>query len=127
MVLFLKGGGDYRGIGLVEVAWKAVAVILNRRFTAFITYHESLHGFWEGRSTGTATLEVKLLQQVMDMREAVLHAISLDLHKTYNAFYRSRCLDILEEYGVGHRSLRLLCRYWERIKVVARAGGFYYI
>ena len=48
VVLILKGGGDYRGIGLVEVMWKAVAVILNHRFTTSITYHGSLHGFQAG-------------------------------------------------------------------------------
>ena len=37
VVLIQKGGSKYRGIGLVEVVWKAVAVILNRRFTASIT------------------------------------------------------------------------------------------
>ena len=62
MVLILKGGGDYRGIGLVEVVWKEVAVILNQRFTIYITYHNSLHRFWLGCGTGTATLKVKLLQ-----------------------------------------------------------------
>ena len=34
VVLILKGKGDYRDIGLVEVMWKVVAVILNRRFTS---------------------------------------------------------------------------------------------
>ena len=37
VVLIPKGKKDYRGIGLVEVMWKVVAVILNRRFTASIT------------------------------------------------------------------------------------------
>ena len=32
-----KERGYYRGIGLVGVIWKAVAVILNHRFTAAIT------------------------------------------------------------------------------------------
>ena len=39
-------------------------MILNRRFIASITYHDSLNGFWEGRGTGNATLEVKLLYEV---------------------------------------------------------------
>ena len=30
VVLIPKGGGEYRGIGLVEVVWKEVVVILNR-------------------------------------------------------------------------------------------------
>ena len=33
VVLIPKGKGDYRGIGLVEVMWKIMAVILNRRLT----------------------------------------------------------------------------------------------
>ena len=36
VVLIPKGGKYYRGIGLVEVMWKVMAVILNRRF---ITFH----------------------------------------------------------------------------------------
>ena len=62
VVLIPKKVGYYRGIGLVEVIWKAVAVILNRRFTAATTYHDFPHGFWAGHGMGTATLELKLLQ-----------------------------------------------------------------
>ena len=85
-----KWGGDYRSIGLVEVIWKAVAVILNQRFTTTITYHNFLHIFRAGRGTGTATLNVKLLQQVAALREAVLYAVFLDLHKAYYALDRYR-------------------------------------
>ena len=38
---------------------------------------------------------------------------------------RSRCLDILEVYGVGTRDLRLFRRYWEQLHMVARVGGHY--
>ena len=69
---------------------KVVAVILNRRFTAAITYHEFLHGFRAGRRTGTATFEIKLLQQVAALWEAILHAIFLNMHKAYGALDRSR-------------------------------------
>ena len=69
VVLIPKGKNDYWDIGLVEVMYKVVAEILNRRFTASITYHDSLHGFRAGRGTGTATLEAKLLQQLAAMRE----------------------------------------------------------
>ena len=70
--LIPKGKKDYRGIGLVEVMWKVVAVILNRHFTSSITYHDALDSFRAGRGTGTATLEAKLLQQLAAMREEVL-------------------------------------------------------
>ena len=125
VVLIPKGGGDYHVIGLVEVVWKAVAAIINRRFTALTTYHEYLHGFWAGRGMGTVTLEVKLLHQVTAMSEEILHTIFLYLHKAYKTSDRSRCLEILEGYGKGTRAICLLHWYWEKLQMVERAGGYY--
>ena len=102
-----------------------MAVILNRRFTSSITFHDVLHGFRAGRGTGTATLEAKLLQQLAAMREEVLYVILLDLTKAYNALDMSRCLDILEGYGVVPSASRLLTTYWRRLAMVTRAGGYY--
>ena len=51
--------------------------------------------------------------------------IFLDLHKVYDALYRSRCLEILEGCGVGPRACWLLRIYWSRLTVVARAGRYY--
>ena len=68
VVLVPKGKTDYRGIGHLEVMWKVVAVILNHRLTASITFHDFLHGFRAGRGTGTATLKAKLLQQLAALR-----------------------------------------------------------
>ena len=100
MVLIPKGEKDYSGIGLVEVMWKVVVEILNRRLTAYITYHDFLHVFRAGRGTGTTTLKAKLIHKLAAVREEVLYVIFLDMHKAYNALVRSRCLYILEGYGV---------------------------
>ena len=108
MVLIPKGEKYYCGIGLVEVMWKVVAAILNRRLTDSVTFHHFLHGFRAGRGTGTSTLEVKLLQQLATLMGEVLYVIFLDLHKTYDALDRSRCLEILEGYGVTPQARRLL-------------------
>ena len=85
----------------MEVTWKVVAVILHRRLTEGIKFHDALHRFREGRSTGTATLKAKLLQQLAAMREEVLYVILLDLTKAYDTLDRSRSLEILKGYGVG--------------------------
>ena len=61
VVLIPKGGGDYYGIGRVEVVWKVMAVILNFLLTTSIDFHNVLHGFWECRGTGTTSLEAKLI------------------------------------------------------------------
>ena len=108
VVLIPKGKREFRGIGLVEVTWKIVVVILHRRLTAGIQFHDALHGFREGCGTGTATLEAKLLQKLATMREEVLYVIFLDLTKAYDALDRSRSLEILKGYGVGDRVRRLL-------------------
>ena len=100
VVMIPKGKGEFRGIGLVEVTWKVVAVILHRRLTTGLQLHDALHGFREGRGTGTATLEAKLLQKLAAMREEVLYMIFLDLTKAYDALDRSRSLEILKGYGV---------------------------
>ena len=109
----------------MEVMWKVVVVILNRRFTSSITYHDALHGFRAGCGTGTATLKAKLLQQLAAMREEVLYVIFLDLTKAYDALDRSKCLEILEGCGVGPSARRLLMTYWRRLTMVARSGGYY--
>ena len=64
--------------------------ILNQRLTAFITYHDFLHVFWEVHGTGTATIKAKILHQLVDMREEVLCVIFLNLHKAYEALDRYR-------------------------------------
>ena len=51
--------------------------------------------------------------------------IFLDLHKVYEALERSRCLEILERYGMGTQAHRLLQPYWRRLTMVVRAGGYY--
>ena len=47
VVLIPKGSsGDFRGIGLVRVLWKAVTSLLNCWLVEAINFHDVLHGFW---------------------------------------------------------------------------------
>ena len=116
IVLIPKGNGNFRGIGLLDVIWKTVTGI---------QFHDVLHRFRTGRGNWIAPLEAKPLQQLMAMREEVLHEIFLDLHKAYDALDRDRCLNILVAYRVGPRPIRLLRRYWDQLTMVARDGGYY--
>ena len=67
----------------------------------------------------------RVASRLAALGEEVLYMIFLDLHKLYDELDRSRCLDILEVYGVGPRSCRILRTYWSRLRMVARAGGYY--
>ena len=84
-----------------------------------------LHRFRAGRGTGTAALDYKLLQYILAMREADLFEVFLDLPKAYDALDWDRLFVILAEYGVGPRTIQLLRTYWNRLTMVASAGGYF--
>ena len=109
----------------MEVLWKAISGIINFQLSSSIQFHDFLHVFCAGRGTGTATLEVKLIQKLTVMRETVLHVILINLSKAYDALDREQCLDILVGYGVGPRTIRILQIYWERLHMEENAGGNY--
>ena len=109
MVFIFKGYSRYfQIVGLVEVLYNTIMVLLNKFFTSTIRFHDVIHGFQAGCRTGTAYLKYNMLQHITAMREAVLHKIFLDLQKAYDALNRDRCLKIPTGYGLGHRSLRIL-------------------
>ena len=93
-----------------------MTVILNRRFTASISFHDILHGFWAGLGIGTASLDAKLLQQLANI---------MDLHKKYAALDRDRFLEILEGYSMVSQYHQILWEYWDRLWVVDRKRGYY--
>ena len=99
VVLLPKGGGGFRGIGLLEPLWKTLAILLDTRM-AVIELHDCLHGFISGRGTGTATLEAKLAQQLVFIEQGALYKIFFDLSKTYSTMDRQRALEILAGYCV---------------------------
>ena len=100
-------------------------MILHHRLTELITLQNFPLRFRAGCGTGTATTEAKLIQQITAFREEVLYVIFLDLQKVYDALDRSRCLDILEGYGMVPQVCRLLRTYWRRLTMVERSGRYY--
>ena len=107
VVLIPKGGGDYRGIGLMEPFWKVIEMIMERRLQA-IQLHNCLHRSVQRRGTGTAILKAKLVQQLAYLRQTLLYEVFIDLRKAYDAMDRRRTLMILEAYGVGQNMLHLI-------------------
>ena len=56
MVLIPKGKRGYQDIGLVEVAWKVYAVVVDFWLKRGVVFHDALNGFRGVQGTGTATL-----------------------------------------------------------------------
>ena len=71
----------------MDLLYNMETVLLNRRLTADIGFHNTLHGFQVGRGTWNASLKAKLFQHMTPMREAVFYKISLDIQKSYDALY----------------------------------------
>ena len=108
-----------------QITRNTITGLFNHFSALAIRFHDVLHGFRTGRGTRTASLEAKMLQQLTAVREAVLHKISMDLHKAYEALDSYMCLKILVGCGVLPRALRFLWTYWVRITMVEKAGGYY--
>jgi len=124
VVLIPKGGGDYRGIGLLEPMWKVCERVIDKRLNAF-DLHESLHGCRDRRGTGTAVIEAKLAQQLAHLEQVPFYGVFLDLKKAFDAMDRERCILILEGYGAGPRMIRLIKNFWSNATMVCRASGNY--
>ena len=95
MVLVLKVKGGYMGIGLVEVLCKVCAVVVNCCLKSSVVIHNALHGFRTWRGTGTATLEVKLYQQLTGIAYEPLFQVFLDVWKAYKSLDWDRYLELL--------------------------------
>jgi hypothetical protein len=124
IVLLPKGGGEHSGIGLLEPCWKVMESNLVQRLSA-IQCHDSLHGGINKKGMGTATIEVKLTQQLAFLDHKPWHQIFLDLHKAYDAMDWEKTLEILADYGIGPKALRIIQRFWNHAKQVCHTGGCY--
>jgi hypothetical protein len=89
-VLIPKGGGDYRGIGLLEPIWKIIERVIDKRLEA-IALHDSLYGCRNGRGSGSAVIEAKLSQQLAHIEQTPFYGVFIDLKKGFDAMDRERC------------------------------------
>ena len=99
VVLIPKEKGNYQGIGLFDSIWKAVKVVMDNR-PKILELHDCLHGFLARIGTGTLTVEVKLVQQLVYLKQVPLYGLFLDLRKAFDDMDREHCLQILKDQGV---------------------------
>jgi hypothetical protein len=83
VVLLPKGGGNFRGIGLLNPCWKVVEKIMVHQMGA-IDFHPRLHGGMPKQGAGTATIEAKLTQQLVWVEQEPLYQVFVDLRKAYD-------------------------------------------
>ena len=104
LLLFPKVGGEFRGIGVVQIFWKALLGVINHQIGVSVKFYDMFHGFWLLQGIGTAYLKVKLLRHLVSMSKEVLYKVFLDLRMAYYYLDREWCLDILVGYGIVPRT-----------------------
>jgi hypothetical protein len=115
--------GRYRGIALLESLNKVISSIINRRVNWGVRFHDGIHGFTKERSCATAILEAKLCMQLARRKGRVYQQIFLDLSKAYSTLDRERLYLVMEAYGIGPHTMRLLRVLWADSGVVPTQMG----
>ena len=72
---------------MLEPMWKVVEGVMDAGLD-ILEFHDCLHGFVKSRGTGTATIEVKLAQQLAWFEQELLYGVFLDLRKAYDTMDR---------------------------------------
>ena len=124
MVFLVEGRVEYQGIGLVKLVWKVCATLVNCCLRRSVMLHNALHGFREGRGTGTATLEAKFLQQLEGLEHEPMFHIFLELRKAYDSLDRGWCMEILWGCRKGKRMVRLIAHHWDNLMFVPKVNRF---
>ena len=120
-----KGGGKYRGIGMIEVMWKDISLIVERHLANSINFHDILHGLWDKIGTGTANFDSNVLQKIPGLFQKVLYEIFIYIHKSCYSLFREQNLMIMEGCRVVPQVLLPLSRYWYKLEITEISSGYY--
>ena len=112
LVLIPKGTTNTQDIGMLETLWKLVESLINTHLCASLQIHDVFCGFRDGRGTGTAIMELKLVQDLSSIYQDPLFLVLLDLRKAYDTMDRGRFLITMEGYGVVPCTCGLLETFW---------------
>ena len=81
--------------------WKVVEVIVDTSLKSSAWHHYIINVFSSGRVTRMATLELKLVQELVSVDHDPLFLVLMYLKKAYDTVDQGRLLNILEVYDAG--------------------------
>ena len=108
----LKLPGNYRGIMMLEAAYKVVAIITHSRLSPTLEAldHEPQCGFRSGRSCSDAIFTIKMALKKRKEHGLESWVLFVDLVKAFDRVPRELLWKILARFGVPQKILRLLIR-----------------
>ena len=98
----LSKPGNYRGIMLLEVSYKIVAIVIHQRLQPIVEAldHETQCGFRQGRGCMDAVFTVKLAMKKRREHQQETWIMFLDLVKAFDRVPRELLWKVLLKYGV---------------------------
>ena len=99
--------------------------IIDNRLRASVLLHDVLHGFRAGRGTGTAILELNLVQELARVDQDPLFLVFLDLCKAYSMVDHGHLLVKLEGNVSVPHMCRILAVFWYQQEVVTHQNGYH--
>ena len=111
--------GNYRGIMLLEVAYKIVAIVIHKRLQPLIESldHENQCGFRQGRGCTDAVFTVKMALKKRREHNLETWVLFIDLVKAFDRVPRDMLWLILLKFGVSEKLVDVLKRLHKNFKV----------
>ncbi|KAJ4427635.1 hypothetical protein ANN_25283 [Periplaneta americana] len=133
--IFKKGDktncGNFRGISLLLTSYKILSNILLRRLTPYVDEIIGDHqcGFRRNRSTID---QIFCIRQIMEKKweyKGTVHQSFIDFKKAYDSVKREVLYDILIEFGIPKKLVRLikmcLSETYSRVRIVRKNSSQY--
>lgn len=100
---------NYRGICLLNVSYKILAVIL---FDRLEVYTEEIIGDYQGgfRKGRSTTDQLFIIRQIMEKAweyNITIHQLFVDFKQAYDSISREALFEIMEEFGIPRKLIRL--------------------
>ena len=121
----LSKAGNYRGIMMLEVAYKIVAILLHERLQPIAEGldHEPQCGFRTERGCPDATFSVKLAMKKRREHGQETWILFLDLVKAFDRVPREMLWAVLEKFGVPPKLINILKALHKNIDVKFEVDG----
>jgi sorting nexin-29 len=100
---------NYRGISLLNTAYKILAIVINNRLT---TYAEDLlsqeqNGFMRNRSTTDKFIMRQILEKCYEYN-IEMHVLRIDFKQAFDSVDRQKTIQILQELRIPSKLVRLI-------------------
>jgi hypothetical protein len=99
---------NYRGITLLNTAYKILTNIINKRMTQYIKIDEYQCGFLKGRSTVDAIHTVKQIIAKANEYNTQIYIMFIDFRKAFDSIDRKEMIKIIEQLMIPEKLKRVV-------------------